>query len=150
MKKPAHAPYLINSVSEMHRLLSLPKPDHPLVSMVNLADLEHACLNMVGSFVYNFYSICIKKDFKGKMKYGQRYYDFDEGVMTFFSPGQVISTNGDEEIALSGWWLMFHPDFIRPYPLARNIKEYGFFFLRRKRSPASFGKRRSHAGLYPN
>jgi len=127
MKKTTPAPYAINSVSELHRLLSLPKPAHPLVSMIRLSDLREVCHRMIGSFVYQFYSICIKKDFNGKLKYGQNYYDFDGGVMTFFSPGQVISTDATEEVALSGWWLVVHPDFIRNYPLAKAIKEYGFF-----------------------
>ncbi|RNI28690.1 helix-turn-helix domain-containing protein [Rufibacter latericius] len=127
MKKQTSSPYTIRSISELHRLLGIPQPEHPLVSMINLSDLREACKIMLGSFVYNFYSVCIKKDFQGKLKYGQNYYDFDEGVMTFFSPGQVISTDASDEISLSGWWLVFHPDFIQSYPLGKKIKEYGFF-----------------------
>ncbi len=127
MKRTTNSPHVINSVSELHRLLSLPKPEHPLVSMIRLSDLREKCPELVGSFVYNFYSICIKKDFRGKLRYGQQYYDFDEGVMTFFSPGQVITTDATEEQALNGWWLVVHPDFIQSYPLAKRVKEYGFF-----------------------
>ncbi|MBC7922452.1 MAG: helix-turn-helix transcriptional regulator [Ferruginibacter sp.] len=127
MKKPTTTPYVIHSIAELHRLLSLSKPKHPLVSVIKLNDLKEACPEMIGSFLYNFYSICIKKDFKGKLKYGQHYYDFDEGVMTFFSPGQVISSEATDEVSLSGWWLVVHPDFIRNYPLAKTIKDYGFF-----------------------
>ncbi|GAB3342933.1 helix-turn-helix transcriptional regulator [Larkinella ripae] len=127
MKKPPPAPYLINSVSELHRLLALPKPEHPLVSVINLSETHCFPDEVLKSFVYNFYSICIKKDFKGKIKYGQSYYDFDEGVMTFFSPGQVISTITADDAAVNGWWLVFHPDFIRNYALARAIKNYGYF-----------------------
>ncbi|WP_210490139.1 helix-turn-helix domain-containing protein [Rufibacter aurantiacus] len=127
MKKQNSSPYTIQSISELHRLLGIPQPEHPLVSLINLSDLRETCGAMLGSFVYSFYSICIKKDFQGKLKYGQNYYDFDDGVMTFFSPGQVISTDASAEISLSGWWLIFHPDFIRNYPLSKKIKEYGFF-----------------------
>lgn len=81
----------------------------------------------IKSIIYNFYSVCIKKNFTGKLKYGQNYYDFDEGVMTFFSPGQVISTVTPEDMAMNGWWLVIHPDFIQSYALAKNIKEYGYF-----------------------
>lgn len=125
--KKTKAPHIIQSISELHTLLSLPKPEHPLVSMINMEDLRDTCLALPGSFVYRFYSICIKKNFKGKLKYGQRYYDFDEGVMTFFSPTQVISTEGTDEKELSGWWLVVHPDFIRNYPLAKKMATYGFF-----------------------
>ncbi|MRS64725.1 helix-turn-helix domain-containing protein [Larkinella terrae] len=127
MKKSSTPPYLIQSVSELHRLLGLPKPEHPLVSVIKLADTQCFPTDVLRSFIYNFYSICIKKDFKGKMKYGQSYYDFDDGVMTFFSPGQVISTLTEEDYVCSGWWLVFHPDFVRNYQLARNIRNYGFF-----------------------
>jgi AraC family transcriptional activator of pobA len=127
MKKETHSPYSINSISELHRLLQLPKPKHPLVSVINLNEIKCHFDESIKSFVYNFYSICAKKDFKGKLKYGQNYYDFDEGIMTFFSPGQVISTVVDEDIALSGIWLVVHPDFIQNYALAKSIKDYGFF-----------------------
>lgn len=127
MKKETNSPYIINSISELHRLLELPKPKHPLVSVINLNEIKYHFDESIKSFVYNFYSICTKKDFKGKLKYGQNYYDFDEGIMTFFSPGQVISTVVDEDIALSGIWLVIHPDFIQNYSLAKSIKDYGFF-----------------------
>lgn len=127
MKKETNHPYIITSISELHRLLKLPKPDHPLVSVIELSETTCFSDEILKSFVYNFYSVCLKKDFKGKMKYGQNYYDFDEGIMTFFSPGQVISTELGEDASLSGWWLVFHPDFIQNYPLARHIKDFSFF-----------------------
>src|SRR6218665_1812944 len=127
MKKAAQQPYIFNSISELHRLLALPKPEHPLVSVIDLSSVNcHFDINLQ-SVVYNFYSICIKKDFTGKMRYGQHYYDFDEGTMTFFSPGQVITTITPEDMSLSGWWLVIHPDFLGNYPLARTIKNYGYF-----------------------
>jgi AraC family transcriptional activator of pobA len=127
MKKEVNHPYLINSISELHRILALPKPEHPLVSLINFDEITCYVDPALKSVIYNFYSICIKKDFKGKMKYGQSYYDFDEGTMTFFSPGQVISAELTDDMSLSGWWLVIHPDFIQNYPLAKNIKNYGFF-----------------------
>ena len=127
MKKQALQPYAINSVSELHRILALPKPEHPLVSVINLDEIQCFADESLKSVVFNFYSVCIKKDFKGKLKYGQNYYDFDEGVLTFFSPGQVITTELSEDLKLSGYWLIIHPDFIQSYPLAKTIKNYGFF-----------------------
>ncbi len=127
MKKETNSPYSINSISELHRILQLPKPKHPLVSVINLNEIKCHFDESIKSYVYNFYSICTKKDFKGKLKYGQNYYDFDEGIMTFFSPGQVISTVVDEDIVLSGIWLVIHPDFIQNNGLAKSIKDYGFF-----------------------
>lgn len=127
MKKVVNQPYLINSVSELHRLLELAKPGHPLVSVIDLTAIKCFSDESLRTVIYNFYSVCIKKDFKGKMKYGQNYYDFDEGVMTFFSPGQVVSTEITDDLTLSGIWLIIHPDFIRNYPLSKTIKNYGYF-----------------------
>ncbi|HEX9958013.1 MAG TPA: helix-turn-helix transcriptional regulator, partial [Fibrella sp.] len=104
-----------------------PKPAHPLVSVIDLSDIKCRVDDSIKSVMYSFYSICIKKDFMGKLKYGQNYYDFDEGVMTFFSPGQVISTDTPDNIAVSGWWMVVHPDFLLNHSLARGIKDYGFF-----------------------
>ena len=127
MKATGNHPYIVTSISELHRLLALPKPEHPLISVINFNDIKCYADKSLERIVYQFYSICIKKDFKGKMKYGQNDYDFDDGIMTFLSPGQVISTEITDDMALSGWWLVIHPDFIRHYPLSKNIKAYGFF-----------------------
>lgn len=127
MKKATIQPYVFESISDLHRVLELPKPEHPLVSVVNMENIKCHLDDRFKSVVYNFYSICIKKNFKGTMRYGQSYYDFDEGTMTFFSPGQIISTIVEEDIALNGYWLILHPDFIRNYPLGKNIKNFGYF-----------------------
>lgn len=126
MKKQNHAPLQIESISQLHHLLKLPKPLHPLVSVINMSEIT--CLDpAIKSVTYNFYSFCIKKDFQGRLKYGQNYYDFDHGIMTFFSPGQVISAEVPEDYVCEGIWLVVHTDFLRHYPLSKNIKNYGFF-----------------------
>ncbi|MCB0099852.1 MAG: hypothetical protein KDE46_29165, partial [Caldilineaceae bacterium] len=82
-------PYRVRTISEFHHLRGLPKPEHPLVSVVNLAELDHACMTESTATVLDFYSISIKQCLNGKFKYGQQEYDFDEGVMFFIAPGQV-------------------------------------------------------------
>lgn len=115
------------SIAELHRILELPKPEHPLVSVISFEDIKCYSEENLKSVVYNFYCISIKKNFKGKIRYGQNYYDHDAGVMTFFAPGQVISTDVTPELELTGWWLVFHPDFIQSYSLAKTIRDYGYF-----------------------
>lgn len=127
MKKEIIHPYLLNSISDVHRMLALPGPQHPLVSVIDFSKITCNTSPIYKTLCYNFYSICIKKDFAGKMKYGQNNYDFDAGVFTFFAPGQVVTTEVTDDTLLKGWWLLIHPDFIRNYPLAKKIKEYGFF-----------------------
>lgn len=127
MKKESHSPYTIHSISEMHELLKIPKPDHPLVSYVNLNQISCQFNDNYKTVIYDFYTVSIKRGFKGKMKYGQNYYDFDEGVMTFMSPGQIISTEVSEDTLVNGAMLVIHPDFIQSYALAKNIKDFTFF-----------------------
>lgn len=128
MKKNKNIPYLINSISEQYQLLSLPKPQHPLIGVFNFKDITYNNKELTNNFTLNFYCIALKKEFKGKFKYGQNYYDFDEGIMSFISPGQLLSVVEDkDDNPTEGCCLVFHPDFIANYSLAKNIKNYGFF-----------------------
>lgn len=119
----------IKTISEFHRLRGLPKPEHPLISVVDYASIKHSPENNQISWVLDYYSISIKRNFSAKIKYGQQEYDFDEGVMFFISPGQVfgIEVNEDSVLKRSGWMLLVHPDFLWNTPLAKTIKQYEYF-----------------------
>ncbi|WP_114821858.1 helix-turn-helix domain-containing protein [Chryseobacterium sp. KLBC 52] len=125
MEKKDNAPLKISSISELHSMLQLPKPLHPLVSLVDNTKMTVKKDMLKRSFILNFYKISYKYSTNGKMGYGQGYYDFNEGGMMFTAPGQVLST--DENAEYCGYTLLVHPDFIRSYPLAKNIKNFGFF-----------------------
>lgn len=124
MKK--ESPYHVRTVSEQHRILSLPKPHHPLVSVFNFEDILYDTDEQYRSVVLDLYCISIKKDVDQKVRYGQSHYDFDEGVMSFIAPQQVIS-NIPEGHRPRGWCLVFHPDFIRRHALNTKIKNCEFF-----------------------
>jgi AraC family transcriptional regulator, transcriptional activator of pobA len=126
MKKSGAKPHIINSISELHRIFSLPKPEHPLISVIDLAQTHSIASEIADSIVFNFYSVWLEKDANTKLKYGQQYFDFEEGSMIFIAPGQVLSTYSHEH-SPSGWGLVFHPDFIQGYPLTKAIKGYGYF-----------------------
>lgn len=126
MESATKQPYIFNSISELHRALGLPKPLHPLVSLVDYASVKTDTTELSKGMVLNFYKVSFKKNFSGKIKYGQNYYDFDEGGLSFISPNQLISA-AEEEADYGGYTLLFHPDFIRNFPLGKNIKNYGFF-----------------------
>jgi AraC family transcriptional activator of pobA len=126
MKKEVNIQYKFDSLSEVHRVLGLPKPLHPLISLVQNKDNYIDVNKLPNSFVLNFYKISYKTNLNGKLKYGQNYYDFDEGGLMFVSPNQVtanVDNNGDH----SGYTLLIHPDFFLSYPLSKKIKQYGFF-----------------------
>src|ERR1700730_14155674 len=119
----------IKTISEYHQVMGLPKPEHPLISVINFESIKHLPYDESISLVFNFYSISLKRNFNGKMRYGQQEYDFDEGIMFFISPGQVFGIEPEKDGALkhSGWLLLIHPDFLWHTPLAKTIKQYEYF-----------------------
>lgn len=118
----------IKSISEYHSVRGLPKPQHPLISLVNYADIKHSPENNNISWVYAFYFVALKKNMNSKFKYGQQEYDFDEGTMFFVSPGQVFRIEVNQDAPdKSGWMLLIHPDFLWNMPLAKSIKKYEYF-----------------------
>jgi AraC-like DNA-binding protein len=127
MKKEEHgAPHRFESLSEVHRIMGLPAPLHPLISLIEIKDTEIDPGKLPASFVYNFYKISLKSNLRGKIKYGQGYYDFAEGGLFFKGPNQV-SAIGDHNGDHTGFTMIIHPDFFLNYPLAKKIKQYGFF-----------------------
>lgn len=125
MKKKA--PYTFNSISEFHSVNKLRKPTNPLVSVVRLEDINPEHSGSLETIIFNFHTIFLKRNFDGTIKYGQQYYDFDSGTMSFYAPKQLVGLEGDLPTKLEGWMLVIHPDFLHSYPLAKKIKEYGFF-----------------------
>ncbi|PNW27269.1 helix-turn-helix domain-containing protein [Formosa algae] len=122
----------INSLSEFHRLLSIPPPLHPLVSVVLVSEIHAINSDAWQHFSTDFYTISLKNNIQSKVKYGQHYYDFDKGTMTFIAPKQVQSvevetTNTFNETMGMGYVLIFHSDFLKNHPLQSTIKNYGYF-----------------------
>ncbi|HEX5552301.1 MAG TPA: helix-turn-helix domain-containing protein [Chitinophagaceae bacterium] len=119
----------IKTITEFHHFSGLPSPEHPLISVINVESLKHSPAHEPGSLVLDYYSISLKRNISGKIKYGQQDYDFDEGTMFFISPGQVfrIEHAKRETGKLSGWMLLIHPDFLWNTPLAKTIKQYEYF-----------------------
>jgi AraC family transcriptional regulator, transcriptional activator of pobA len=123
--------YRIKTISEFHKVRGLPAaPLHPLISLVDYSQVKHKSEDNNVSWVHSFYSIALKRNVVGKLRYGQQLYDFDEGLMSFIGPGQSLNVVVDETQSLhrpSGWILLVHPDFIWNTNLAKSIKQYGFF-----------------------
>lgn len=117
----------IKTITEFHRLWGLPKPLHPLISVVDYASANLQSNN--DSVTFECYSIAIKKGMNFDLKYGQQKYDFDEGVMLFTAPNQVIKMDNvqGENSSREGWTLFIHPDFLWNTSLAKSIKHYDFF-----------------------
>jgi AraC family transcriptional activator of pobA len=124
MDNPIH----LKSITAFHRLLGLKAPQHPLIGVVDYSSINHAAAENKTVFL-NFYAIGLKRDVGGKLHYGQQVYDFDEGLMSFVAPSQVIRFEIDISIPSnpSGYLLLLHPDFLWGTHLAKSIKKYEYF-----------------------
>jgi AraC family transcriptional activator of pobA len=118
------------TISEFHEFRHLPKPQHPLISIIDVGTVAHLDQDEPTALIFDFYAISVKRMHNVKVKYGQHPFDFNEGIMSFMSPKQVFSIaieNKDEEVKTSGWVIYIHPDFIWNTPLAQSIKQYDFW-----------------------
>lgn len=116
----------IKSISQLVRVLGFPAPLHPLIALVDYNAVSIDMFPKGQKVSLDFYKISFKSTFKGHIKYGQGYYDFEEGGLAFLKPKQIV-TSPEETESYEGIALYFHPDFIRNYPLVNTINQYGFF-----------------------
>jgi len=116
----------IKSISQLVRILGFPAPLHPLIALVDYNNVSIEMFPKGQKVSLDFYKISFKPTFTGQIKYGQGYYDFEEGGLAFLKPKQIVFSPEDIE-SYQGIALYFHPDFIRNYPLGKTINHYGFF-----------------------
>ncbi len=115
----------ISSLSEGFQMMGLEPPKHPLVGIVDVSKMN-VPEEVVGvKMTTDFYMISMK-DADCGMRYGRNYYDFNEGVLSFIGPNQIIQSEKDE-FSANGWMLFFHPDLIRKSNLGKHIDAYSFF-----------------------
>ncbi|MBK1897418.1 helix-turn-helix domain-containing protein [Chryseobacterium paridis] len=124
--KTNHSPVHFRTLSALREAMGLSAPSHPLITIVDYKEVNFDPKTFEHGTKSDFYKISFKTKFNGKIRYGQGYYDFEEGGMSFVAPGQVLIFE-QEDRAYEGMSLHIHPDFIRPYPLLKKIKNYGFF-----------------------
>lgn len=121
----------LKTISDLHRFNQISPPEHPLISLIDYSEINPVTDTNELKWIQEFYTIGLKRNVVGKYRYGQQSYDFDEGLMTFFSPEQVIAVELIAEDAVShkpsGWILAIHPDFFFGTTLTKNIKKYSFF-----------------------
>lgn len=122
-------PEKIKSISHYHEIMGLTGPRHPLISLISFDEVKSWNSKEDVNVMIPFYSIGLKRNFGAKLKYGQQAYDFDSGILTFMAPGQVLSYKVQKVVELkhSGWLLLIHPDFLWNTPLAKSIKQFGYF-----------------------
>lgn len=118
----------IKTITEIHRLLGDEKPNHPLITVIDVENI--AMLDRADSLNYrtDFYTIALKIGGECEIKYGRQTYDFTEGSLVFSKPGQVSSIESDGSGKKpSGWILCFHGDLIRASELSGKMDQYTYF-----------------------
>lgn len=115
----------IETISQMTTTMGIDDPKHPLVYVMDVKDFKipESFVNL--KITAGFYAIFLK-DADCAIQYGRNTYDFNNGVLSFFAPGQVTAHQEEAE-AKYGWALFFHPDLIRKSNLGKNIENYTFF-----------------------
>lgn len=98
---------------------------HPLVCVINYAEVSPVrhCLNN-----YSIYGIFFHDEADIDLSYGCGKYDYQKGTVICIAPGQIggKEDNG-EQVMLTGWALLFHPDLLHGTPLEKEIRNYSFF-----------------------
>jgi len=120
-------PFKIESITEGHRIAGLEKPQHPLISIVDVSKFTND--SDVNAVIFDFYAVSLKRGCNNLL-YGQQKYDFDEGLMAFMAPGQILrGEEGGIPANLEGWMMFIHPDFFVEYSFSKKDKAIRLFRL---------------------
>ena len=123
----------VESVSQIHAMLGREPPEHPLISVFEIAPQQPitADVPLINTrFVSELYALSLKRGNECQLKYGRQLYDFQAGSLLCLAPGQAITPISEpSELQSEGpsWTLVFHPDLIRDTALAGRMREFGFF-----------------------
>lgn len=115
----------LDSIDAYNRIYGL-TTYHPFVAVIDLKKATKRFDRM--RMDYGVYALFLKNGVNCTLKYGREYYDYQEGTVVCFSPGQVIDVDSTgEPLAPDVVGLMFHPDLIYGTPLAEKINRFGYF-----------------------
>lgn len=98
---------------------------HPLVAVVDLAEAQRNYPEC--KLNYGLYALWLKQGVGCTIRYGRRNYDYQDGTVVSFAPGQVVQVEPNGETSASAIGLLFHPDLIHGTSLGRKIERYSFF-----------------------
>lgn len=115
------------SITELHKNMGLDAPSNPLISIIDTKILTYGEDAVGNRFSSDLYCIAMKDSNCG-IDYGRNHYDFNEGVLIFTAPNQIITITKPQKLnEVEGWMLYFHPDLIRKHPLGKLIHQLSFF-----------------------
>ena len=117
---------MIDTVAAYCQIHGLPVA-HPLVTVVDTSQVQKHAPAGNYTFSYGVYALFLKDAKCGDLIYGRQPYDYQEGTVVSFAPGQVVSFHYEPQSAPRACGLLFHPDLIHGTSLGRNIRQYHFF-----------------------
>lgn len=116
------------SIADIRAVFGLDKPTHPLITILDTQKLAYGEETVGKRFSSDLFCIALK-DASCGIDYGRNSYDFDDGVLIFTAPNQIITVKKPQELnQVKGWMLYFHPDLIRNTMLGSKIDSYHFFY----------------------
>ena len=98
---------------------------HPLVAVVDMAEAKRNYPEC--KLNYGLYALWLKQGVGCTIRYGRRNYDYQDGTVVSFAPGQVVQVEPNVGVSSSAIGLLFHPDLIHGTSLGRKIERYSFF-----------------------
>lgn len=99
---------------------------HPQVSVIDFSKVTEIKPHRMN---LGFYALFLKEGLCGDLLYGRGSYDYQEGTIVTYAPGQVVGLKNVKHSprAASSVGILFSPEFIRGTSLGQRIKEYTFF-----------------------
>lgn len=115
----------LDSVDLYNKLYGL-ESLNPLVSVIDL-NKATSSVDLI-RFNYGIYALYLKLEKACDIKYGRQTYDYQEGTIVCFAPGQTAETNPTtDKVQVNAHGILFHPDLLRGTSLGKSIKKYTFF-----------------------
>lgn len=115
----------LDSVDLYNKLYGL-ETLNPLVSVIDL-NKATSSVDLI-RFNYGVYALYLKLEKACDIKYGRQTYDYQEGTIVCFAPGQTAETNPTtDKVQVNAHSILFHPDLLRGTSLGKSIKKYTFF-----------------------
>lgn len=116
----------LDNVDQYNKLMGF-ETKHPLVAVVDLNGTNPMAAGLEHVWHYGLYNLWLKQTYCGDITYGREPYDYQEGTVVSFAPGQVARVKLRPDYKPNSLGLLFHPDLIHGTSLGREITQYSFF-----------------------
>ncbi len=129
------APFtVLATAADFARHYGFAPPTHPLLAVVDLAHYPRPTLP-ARPVLRQLYALVLKRHFHEQLTYGQQHYDYRQGELSGFAPGQPVQLCPAPAAAPApsppqGWMVVFSPDLLPHHPAGPFPGNYPFFAYR--------------------